>query len=86
MPQASAELQNKMFEYFGSHTDDEGPMKYLESQGHRLSRSWEWHINANIKHHSELSQKEIDCINFMVDEWDFGGAVYVGDANHGNLK
>ena len=72
MPQASSELQNAMFEQFGSHTDDSGPMNYLQDHGWTLTRHWTWK-KSTVSKWEDIPIIERLCINFLIEEWDFGG-------------
>lgn len=67
MPQASDEDREWAREEFGS-MDLAGPMSYLEDNGWVLTPEWEW-----IPPHEDITEKEYMCVNFLVDEWDFGG-------------
>ena len=51
---------------------DHQAMKYLEDQGYRLSRSWHWY--APSKTHIP-TEKEMDAILYLIEEWDFGGII-----------
>lgn len=66
MPQASNEDREKMNEYFGDPIDDGPPSTFLISLGYTESRGW-WSKPA--KDH-QPTQKELDCLNFLCDEWD----------------
>lgn len=72
MPTASDELRGKMKEYFGDSIDDWGPTKYLREQGHQDTRQWTWKLRPGLTWET-LPQKDRDCINFLCDEWDWGG-------------
>ena len=73
MPQASDRLQRRMGELFGSDTGDEGPIKFLETAGYTLNRDWTWVPKAGVKELWEMTQDELACLQFLVEEWDFGG-------------
>lgn len=82
MPSATEELRNKMGEYFGKskvgpYIDDSGPMKYLEEAGYELTEDWQWKPKPGVKEYNDMTQKEYDCLLFLVQEWDFGGMVRV---------
>jgi hypothetical protein len=70
MPQASDELRDKMGEYFGAENriSDHAPEEFLRSQGWTENRSV-WHCPAG-KTIEQVSQKEFDCIKFLIHEWD----------------
>lgn len=72
MPQASDELRAKMGAYFGDEIDDGPPMRYLTENGWELTEQWEWRKPNPFW---EPSEKEFDCIDFLIDEWDMGGIV-----------
>lgn len=73
MPQASDEQRHQMFEYFGDHIDDGPPRIYLQNQGYTLTPQWEWIPPSRVRTLGDISEKEARCIDFLVDEWDFGG-------------
>jgi hypothetical protein len=64
MPTASDALRNKMQEYFDDAIDDSGPENYLREQGWTEDR-WLWSAPERI-----ITDKEWDCIQFLMDEWD----------------
>lgn len=72
MPSASNDLRELMNEYFGDPIDDNGPIQYLISKGYKPSRRplWFWHL-PNPEH--VITEKEGNCLQFLIDEWDFGG-------------
>lgn len=72
MPQASPELRDKMKEYFGDPIDDAGPAKFLASQGFVNGPDWLWRHPEKLKWR-DLTQKEKDCVIFLIEEWDEGG-------------
>jgi hypothetical protein len=67
MPQASDNLRAKMKEYFGDEVSDAGPMKYLESRDIQINKGFVYHIPAD----KPITSKDLNCLNFMVDEWDY---------------
>ena len=71
MPQASTELQQKMISRFGD-IGDGGPIAYLEAKGYILLGDWLW-LPLYIDRDPNIL--EWDCIDFLVDEWDFGGVI-----------
>lgn len=73
MPQATEELRDRMGSLFGDAISDQGPMKYLEDAGFKLTRQWEWKPRPGAMAWGDLTQSERDCIWFLVTEWDFGG-------------
>ena len=72
MPQASKELSDKMLEYFGDPISDTGPTHYLLKQGYTLTRRWTW-VNPRLKSLEDITEKERDCIIFMMEEGDYDG-------------
>ena len=72
MPQASDELRELMVKRFGS-IDEQGPIKYLEEQGYRLTGHYFWWPKAGVKSYNDMTKEEYDCLLFLVTEWDFGG-------------
>lgn len=68
MPSATDELRNKMNTYFGDSIDEQGPMKFLRDNGWKLDRNWVYHTPTFSY---EANEKEIDCITFLAQEWDF---------------
>lgn len=70
MPQASNDLREKMKEYFDDEVDDVGPKDYLIMQGYKLLPNWRWHKPTPMH---KISEKEYRCLQFLVDEWDYGG-------------
>ncbi len=70
MPTASPELRDAMERRFGDSVGDSGPMGFLKDRGYKLGRDWCWrrptpdHLAAD---------DEIECIEFLFEEWDFGG-------------
>jgi len=75
MPQASSELQNAMFGYYGSHTDEEGPIKFLEASGFTLRRDWTW-FKPGVYNERGMTKQEKDSVLFLIEEWDFGGMIW----------
>lgn len=73
MPSAAPDLQNRMFERFGSHTGDEGPIKFLEDAGYVLNRGWTWKPKPGVTELRDMTRDEFDCLLFLIHEWDFGG-------------
>lgn len=75
MPQADEELRSIMVDWFGS-MEDYGPTKLLESHGFVLTREWKW-IKPVPSH--TLNEIEWTCLQFLIDEWDFGGLHRIGE-------
>jgi len=72
MPSASDELRAVMEELFNDPISDQGPISFLESKGHTLTRDWRWKLKDGETLES-ISHNEFLCIKFLIDEWDFGG-------------
>lgn len=67
MPQASDEDRARWGGRDG--IGEEKAMDYLESRGFRLTRQWHW-----IKPDGHImTDDDWGAINFLIDEWDFGG-------------
>jgi hypothetical protein len=68
MPTASDEQRKLMQKWFGEEIDTTGPLTFLLDRG--------WTDNAGLlvppvpSHHP--SDYELECIYYLVDEWDFG--------------
>lgn len=73
MPQASPELQEQMRQRFGDAISEEGPTKYLQDAGYKLTRHWFWEPKPGITQYREMTCDEFDCLLFLVHEWDYGG-------------
>lgn len=71
MPSASPELRARMQKRFGDPISDMGPMQFLESRGYALTRDWCWSKPGLVL--AEVPEDELECIQFLADEWDFGG-------------
>lgn len=78
MPQSSDERRAKMGEYFGDEVSDAGPTAFLIEQGYVLRRDWYWNAPDRIRTADDISEKENECLCFMIEEWDFG-FVLIGD-------
>jgi hypothetical protein len=72
MPQADDKLRAKMKVMFGSEIDEQGPIKFLTDAGFTLGKDWTW-SKPGVTELWELAPDEFACIQFLVDEWDFGG-------------
>lgn len=73
MPQSSDDMHELMNYYFGDPVEDEGPIKFLEDRGYKLTQKWTW-VPPEKEHHVTL--KEHLCIQFLIEEWDFGGLMW----------
>jgi hypothetical protein len=56
--------------WFGDEISEQGPMAFLRSHGFELTKGFVWRKPTPSY---TLSETEIICINFLFDEWDFGG-------------
>tara|TARA_Y100000815_G_scaffold147136_1_gene133103 strand:+ start:270 stop:554 length:285 start_codon:yes stop_codon:yes gene_type:complete len=72
MPQAAADLSDRINARFGS-IDDSGPMKFLTDAGYRLRRDFFWEAKPGVTSNSDMTDDEWECLLFLVQEWDFGG-------------
>jgi len=70
MPTASKELREKMIERFGN-IDIFGPQEYLINKGYILN-NYEWIISPDIESFADIPEEDWDCIDFLIDEWDYG--------------
>ena len=66
MPQATDELRQKMERRFGDPIDSDGPTEFLMERGYKFNKGW---ISSPVAH--EPTDLEADCIDFLVDEWDY---------------
>ena len=69
MPSASPEQHTIMEKWFGDPIGDTGPIEFLKSHGFKLLKDWTW--EKPTPGHT-ISCYELECINFLCDEWDFG--------------
>lgn len=73
MPQASAELRQRMEERFGDPVSDSGAIAYLTEAGYTLNRQWCWEPKPGVSNVGDMTREEFECLLFLVHEWDFGG-------------
>lgn len=66
MPQTTPELAAK---FPGM---DREAMEVLRDAGYTLTREWFW-LPPSIFH--EPIEREADAINYLIEEWDFGGLI-----------
>ena len=79
MPQASDELRTKIAAYFPDDGTDEhysaisshNAERFLESVGWIVDKAWVCHPPLG-KVHEEITDKEWDCVDFLIQEWDYG--------------
>ena len=50
---------------------DQQAMKYLRSRGYVLQKNWLWAAPPGHTH----SSKDVDALDYLIEEWDFGGVV-----------
>lgn len=67
MPQATDELRRWAEEKFGT-LDCCVVQEWLEARGFKLSQAWVWSRPAR-----PISAEERDAIEFLIQEWDYGG-------------
>lgn len=71
MPQATDTLRRRVAQIVSDDSLDTEPViKFLQARGYVLLQSWEW--RRPTEHH-EPTVDELDCLQFLIDEWDFGG-------------
>lgn len=70
MPSASDEDRERMRDWFGDPVSDAGPTKLLIDRGYGLTHGWTW-VKPTPSH--TVHEIEWICIQFLADEWDFGG-------------
>jgi len=78
MPQASDKLRAKIAAYFPddgseyySAIDTRGPITYLESLGWTIDDKF-YIAPGPGRTHPMVTEQEWDCIDFLIQEWDFG--------------
>jgi hypothetical protein len=64
VPTATAELRAKMGEYFGDGIGDWQPTAFL------LDNEWHEHRGVWTSPSRPVTDKEWDCLDFLVQEWD----------------
>jgi hypothetical protein len=67
MPQASEAHRARW-----NGPDDRAAIRFLENAGYRLRSDWMW-IKPTEAH--APTDREVDAVKFLIDEWDFGGIV-----------
>lgn len=73
MPQTSEELRGKMKYLFGNSIDERGPTDFLLAAGYILTKKYTWLPKAGVNSYDDMTQKEYDCMKFLIDEWDYAG-------------
>lgn len=69
MPSSTDDLKLKMCKWFGD-MDLIGPQAFLEAHGYVLNRKYGW--DKPTPSHT-VSEYEADCLEFLIEEWDYGG-------------
>lgn len=69
MPQASDSQRKLMNDWFGDPVSDAGPSKLLESRGFIFGDDGV--IIPPVPHHNPTVE-EVECILFLINEWDYG--------------
>lgn len=83
MPQASEELRERMFERFGDHISEQGPIKFLQDAGYTLTPGFRWKPKKGVTNLNDMTEDEYECLRFLVYEWDYGGLTLpLPDSNH----
>ena len=80
MPQADPDLVRKLEEYFGEDCHgqlDFRAQEYLRDQGYKEDR-FRWHPKPGVKTVDDMTQKEYDCLWYLITEWDWGGLINEG--------
>jgi hypothetical protein len=72
MPTSSDRQRALMKKWFGDDIAEDGPMSLLESHGYVLTIDWSWELPTPGHYISDI---EMECLHFLIDEWDFGGIV-----------
>jgi hypothetical protein len=76
MPSCSPELEKQIQELFPNDKDLEAScLRFLKSQGYKLRRDWQWDAPEKVYAPADMTRAENLCVNYMIDEWDFGGVV-----------
>lgn len=74
MPQSSTEmyeLVNWIIKQENDEIPDEGKViKFLEERSYKLLPSWLWRL-PKPEHY--ITEKEMLCMRYLIEEWDFGG-------------
>lgn len=73
MPESTEELRTKIRERFDGSIDSEGPTKYLENAGYVLTPQWVWIAKPGVTSYEEMTPEELECLDFLIQEWDYGG-------------
>jgi hypothetical protein len=84
MPQAADEDRAKMAEYFGGDGINDGPpARFMISQGWTCEPGFLWRRTFSGE---KPTTKELDCLYFLCDEWDYGyeGTAFPNDERNTN--
>jgi hypothetical protein len=68
MPTASDELRAEFLDENGRHSD-KAAIQHLESRNFKRVNSWWWKPPDN----HIFTKRDLDAVNYLVDEWDWGG-------------
>lgn len=83
MPQSSDEMRGLMFDWFGEAISETGPINFLESHGYTLRQDWQWEPPTYAH---TIRYEEAVCLQFLIEEWDFGYVVnHVSDKRRKTL-
>lgn len=74
MPQASKDLRDLMRKRFGD-TDLFGPAYFLEDAGYKITTGYLWEPKPGVKSYGDMTQDELDWLDFLCEEWDYGGLI-----------
>jgi hypothetical protein len=72
MPQSDDVTRARIEELFHDGVSDAGPIKYLTDAGYTLSKDWTW-SKPGVTHLWQMTPEEQVCMQFLFEEWDFGG-------------
>lgn len=81
MPQATEKLRARITTMFGS-LDDAGPCQYLERHGYTLATTQSVWFKPGVTELWEMTNEELICLEFLVEEWDYGGLIPATDTNN----
>lgn len=82
MPSASQETLNR-YEKLGGEGphDDQFALSYLAAHGWQLTRGFNWIPPAGVDEPEDISDDEATCLDFLFEEWDYGGVVWQEEVN-----
>lgn len=74
MPQCSDEILEEYMRLGGAGPeDDEFALNYLTVHGWRLTPGLDWIPPAGVESADQVTNEEAVCIEFLAQEWDYGG-------------